>query len=225
LGSKATCNCIQFTSDGRNIVSGWSDGVVRFFTPQTGRLLYLIKDAHKKTSDVVTQVSGVVARPKFYWADGVTAISASQDCKTLISGGSDCEVKLWEIGKQTTLCLIHQRVHKAAITTIKHIENDKKAASSSIDGQIVIWDLLQKGKGAKPLLKIGQLDTLPTKGFDGQIKCGVTHLAYNEKTNELLALGQDHRVTYWDLKNMKSAKQLQAGFETKLNAFAVSPDG
>jgi cilia- and flagella-associated protein 52 len=134
IGSKATCNCIQFTSDGRNIVSGWSDGVVRFFTPQSGRLLYLIKDAHKKTSDVVTQVSGVVARPKFYWADGVTSISASQDCKTLITGGSDCDVKMWQIGKQTNLCLISQRVHKAAITSIKHLERDSKAASSSIDG-------------------------------------------------------------------------------------------
>jgi hypothetical protein len=52
------------------------------------------------------------------------------------------------------------------------------------------------------------MDTLPTKGFDGQIKCGVTHLAYNEKSNELLAMGQDHRVTYWNVATLKSIKQL-----------------
>jgi len=30
----------------------------------------------------------------------------------------------------------------------------------------------------------------------------------NEKTNELLAMGQDSRVTYWSLGSMKSIKQL-----------------
>lgn len=97
-------------------------------------------------------------------------------------------------------------MHKAAITAIKHIEKETKAASSSIDGQIILWDLSQKGKSAKPLAVIGTMDTLPTKGFDGVIKCGVTHLAYNSKSNELLAMGQDHRVTYWSLSTMKNVK-------------------
>jgi len=71
----------------------------------------------------------------------VTCVSSSQDCNTLLSGGSDCDLKLWNIGKQTNLCLISQRVHKAAITAIKHIDKETKAASSSIDGQIILWDL------------------------------------------------------------------------------------
>lgn len=50
-------------------------------------------------------------------------------------------------------------------------------------------------------------------------------MEYNERANELLALGQDHRVTYWDVKEMKSVRQLQAGFEVNINAFSVSPDG
>jgi len=41
------CNCIQFMSDGKSIVSGWSDGNARAFTPQTGTLLYMIDGAHK----------------------------------------------------------------------------------------------------------------------------------------------------------------------------------
>jgi WD40 repeat protein len=32
--------------DGKSIVTGWSDGKLRAFTPQKGKLLYLIKDAH-----------------------------------------------------------------------------------------------------------------------------------------------------------------------------------
>lgn len=208
IGLREFCNCLQFTHDGKSIVTGWNDGDVRFFTPQSGRLLFVIKDAHKPTADSVTQVSGVTGKKKYYWQEGVTCVSASMDCHTLLTGGSDCVVNLWEIGKQTNLCLIHQRVHKAPVTAIKRFSQDTRAASSSIDGQIVIWDLSQKGKGAKLLVNIGTLDTLPTKGFDGEIKCGITHLALNERTNELLALGQDYRVTYWDLGTMKSAKQL-----------------
>jgi WD40 repeat protein len=32
--------------DGKSILTGWSDGKVRAFTPQKGKLIYLIKDAH-----------------------------------------------------------------------------------------------------------------------------------------------------------------------------------
>ena len=136
----------------------------------------------------------------------MTCVSSSQDCNTLLSGGSDCELRLWHIGKQTNLCLISQRIHKAAITAIKHLDKDKRAASSSIDGQISLWDLTQKGKSAKPLTAIGVMDTTPSKGFDGTIKCGVTHLAYNIKTNELIAMGVDHRITYWNIGTLKSAR-------------------
>lgn len=69
------------------------------------------------------------------------------------------------------------------------------------------------------------MDTIPSKGFDGIIKCGVTHLAHNTKTNELLAMGQDHRITYWNLGTLKSVRQLQAGYEVNVNAFSISPDG
>jgi len=41
------CYCLDFMRDGRSIVSGWSDGKVRAFLPQSGKLLYAINDAHK----------------------------------------------------------------------------------------------------------------------------------------------------------------------------------
>lgn len=41
-----TANCIEFMADGKSIVTGWSDGKVRAFLPQSGRLLYVIDSAH-----------------------------------------------------------------------------------------------------------------------------------------------------------------------------------
>ena len=54
LGKRPLCNCLQFSHDGRSIISGWSDGSIRFFTPQTGRLLFVLKEAHKMTTDNIT---------------------------------------------------------------------------------------------------------------------------------------------------------------------------
>lgn len=40
------CNAVTFVSDGKSIISGWSDGKIRAFLPQSGKLLYAINDAH-----------------------------------------------------------------------------------------------------------------------------------------------------------------------------------
>ena len=33
--------------DGKSIITGWTDGLIRAFLPQSGKLLWAIKDAHK----------------------------------------------------------------------------------------------------------------------------------------------------------------------------------
>jgi hypothetical protein len=40
---------VVFSRDGRHIVSGWSDGAVRFHTPETGKLVQEVK---KQTIDI-----------------------------------------------------------------------------------------------------------------------------------------------------------------------------
>ena len=40
------CLCVAIARDGKSIVSGWKDSKIRAFTPQTGKLLYTIHDAH-----------------------------------------------------------------------------------------------------------------------------------------------------------------------------------
>lgn len=41
---------IVFSYDGKSIVSAWNDGVIRAFTPLTGKLIYAIPHAHNKGS-------------------------------------------------------------------------------------------------------------------------------------------------------------------------------
>ena len=49
----------------------WDDGRIRAFAPETGRLMYVINNAHRI---------------------GVTAIATTSDCKRIISGGGEGEV-------------------------------------------------------------------------------------------------------------------------------------
>jgi WD40 repeat protein len=42
------CKCITFKKDGSSLITGWNDGKIRAFGPQSGRLQYVINDAHKK---------------------------------------------------------------------------------------------------------------------------------------------------------------------------------
>ena len=68
-------------SDGKLILSGWSDGKVRAFLPQSGKLAYSLNDSHK---------------------DGVeiTSLTITNDCSRIAAGGSDGEIRLWQVSKQ-----------------------------------------------------------------------------------------------------------------------------
>lgn len=66
----ASVICVEF-QDGKTIISGWSDGKIRGFGPQSGKLLYTINDAHHK---------------------GVTAIACTSDSGRIVSGGEEGEM-------------------------------------------------------------------------------------------------------------------------------------
>jgi WD40 repeat protein len=56
--------------DGKSILSGWSDGRIRAFGPQSGKLLFTINDAHHKA---------------------VTALAVTSDSQRIVSGGEEGE--------------------------------------------------------------------------------------------------------------------------------------
>ena len=182
-GSAPCCNFVQFALDGKSILTGWTDGKVRAFTPQSGKLMYLINNCHRLGGSAVSQVSGVtVGSMANQGPQGVTCLSCSLDCNSILTGGSDSEVKLWQIGKQTQKLLISQRIHRAPIAAIKHLQNDTQAISASIDGQMILWDLTGKGQN-KPLQNIGTMDTPLAKSQDGQILSGIIQIEYNANTH------------------------------------------
>jgi len=122
---QVTCNCISFMKDGKSIISGWSDGKIRAFTPQSGKLIYAINDAHK---------------------DAVTAINAYSDCSRIVSGGSHGEVRVWKIAKSFQQMEKSLKEHKSHVSRIDIRDSDSpdivQAVSASHDGSCIIWDLI-----------------------------------------------------------------------------------
>jgi WD40 repeat protein len=114
------CHCITFARDGRAIISGWSDGKIRAFGPQSGKLLYVINDAH---------------------VGGVTAICCSNDGEKLISGGFDGSVRVWRVSAESRVMLGSMKEHKATVNCLKVRGNDLEFVSASSDGSCIIWDM------------------------------------------------------------------------------------
>lgn len=106
--------------DGSVLLSGWSDGKIRAFGPQSGKLLFTINDAHSK---------------------GVSALASTSDSSKLISGGQEGMVRVWRMGKQSQTLEASMKDHKGTINCICIKGNDEECVSASSDGSCIIWDL------------------------------------------------------------------------------------
>ena len=86
--------------DGKSILGGWNDGKIRAFFPQSGKLMYVINDAH---------------------IHGVTSITTTSDCSRIISGGAEGEVRIWKIGRQTQMMEASMKEHRGRVWAIQVI--------------------------------------------------------------------------------------------------------
>eukprot|EP00928_Gymnodinium_smaydae_P079053 TRINITY_DN63071_c0_g1_i1.p1 TRINITY_DN63071_c0_g1~~TRINITY_DN63071_c0_g1_i1.p1 ORF type:complete len:652 (+),score=159.41 TRINITY_DN63071_c0_g1_i1:92-1957(+) len=117
------CYCLDFMPNGKCIISGWHDGKVRAFLPQSGKLLYVINDCHR---------------------NGATALAPTSDCGYIVTGGMEGEVRVWRIGSQTQVMDASLKEHRGRIWCIKIKNDDSMAVSASSDGSCIIWDLQSK---------------------------------------------------------------------------------
>ena len=113
------CFDIDFSQDGKTILSAWSDGKIRAFLPQSGKLLYEIIDAHR---------------------EGVTAIQGTVESKRVFSGGMDGTIRVWSTGLQKQNLIHSMKEHRGRVWNIKMNSNNKEALSCSADGSCIIWD-------------------------------------------------------------------------------------
>lgn len=101
---------VTFSRDGKSIVSAWNDGVIRAFTPLSGKLMYAIPNAHNK---------------------GCTAVALTQNGKTLVSGGVEGQVRVWKIEPEKQSLVGVLKEHFGPITTVEINKFDTEVISAS----------------------------------------------------------------------------------------------
>ena len=118
------CICTLVTSTGSSIVTGWSDGKIRSFYPETGRIKFVIPDAHN---------------------DRVTALAVGSDDSRspwrLISGGSDGKVRIWNVSSSHRAMVASLKEHRGPVNCIKVNEDFSQFVTASSDGSCIVWDM------------------------------------------------------------------------------------
>lgn len=118
------CLCMAFSVSGDTIFSGWDDGTLRAFYPESGKLRFAVPNAA---------------------GNGLSAITGSNDNNRIVSGGGDGQVRVWSISCNQggdTCTLEHTlKEHSSRVTSIMMTESDQECVSSSEDGTSIVWDL------------------------------------------------------------------------------------
>ena len=115
-----TCTSIVFSRDGSQIISGWDDGKIRAFYPESGKLMYQINDAHQR---------------------GVTSIAITSDCRRIVSGGGEGMVRVWVVSPEMQTLEATMKEHKNAVSQIRINKSDSECLTASWDGTCIVWDL------------------------------------------------------------------------------------
>jgi WD40 repeat protein len=213
--------------DGKSIVSGWNDGKIRAFLPQSGKLFYVINDAHNH---------------------GVTALALTEDCQRVISGGMEGEVRIWKIGSQTQIMEASLKEHRGRVSDIR-VGKNEQAVSSSFDGSCIVWDLkthtrlicLFESTMFKQVLYHPDESQLLTAGsdrkitywdcydgqairmLDGSDSGEINALAITDKGDWCVSGGEDKKVKVWNYDEGICYFE-GVGHSGGVSKIAISPD-
>ncbi|XP_041723287.2 cilia- and flagella-associated protein 52 [Coregonus clupeaformis] len=182
-----TCNALDFMIDGHSIISAWNDGKIRVFAPETGRAMLVIHNAHSM---------------------GVTAIAGTRDCKRIISGGGEGQVRVWEILQGCHRLIETMKEHKATVTSIKIKSNDKEYVTASSDGACIIWDLVRFVRNQMVLA-----NTL------------FRSVCYHPEEYQIITSGTDRKIGYWEVYDGSAIRELEGSLSGAINGMDISQDG
>ncbi|XP_023601107.1 cilia- and flagella-associated protein 52 [Myotis lucifugus] len=171
----------------REVLMAWDDGKIRAFAPETGRLMYAINNAHRI---------------------GVTAIATTSDCKRIISGGGEGEVRVWQIGCQTQKLEEALKEHKSSVSCIRVKSNDEECVTASTDGTCIIWDLVR--------LRRSQMILANTL-----FRC----VCYHPEEFQIITSGTDRKIGYWEVYDGSVIRELEGSSSGSINGMDISVDG
>ena len=118
------CLCAVVSPSGSSLISGWDDGKIRAFYPETGRMKFVIPDAH---SDKVTAVAIADNDARAPWR--------------VISGGGEGRVRIWNVTSSHQALITSLKEHRGPVNCLKINKDSTQCISASSDGSCIVWDL------------------------------------------------------------------------------------
>jgi len=222
------CRVVTFATDGSAILSGWSDGKIRAFGPQSGKLLWVVNDAH---------------------VGGVSALAACNNPELMVSGGVDGQVRIWRVSNESRVMLGSMKEHKGTVTCIRVRSNDSECVSCSDDGSALVWDLqsfhrsnslfastffraIEYHPDESQLITTGTdrkitnwdaTDGTAIRIVDGSASAEVNALSMGSSGEFFISGGGDRLLKCWNYDD-GVVTHVGAGHSAGINAVAVSPD-
>ena len=222
------CFCFGFMRNGKSIYSGWHDGKIRAFLPQSGKLLYCINEAH---------------------TNGVTAIASTSDNVHLVSGGMNGEIRIWKISNQSQTMRASLKEHRGRVWSIVVNSLNDRAISASADGSCIIWDIKAFVRVAcmfettmfkqlvfhpdeSQILTTGNdrkitywdaIDGVEIRMIDGSLEGEINTLAMAKSGEFFVSAGEDKELKIWEY-DTAIPRWRGLGHSTTINKIALAPN-
>lgn len=193
------CTCLDLTPDGTAIVSGWDDGKVRAFYPESGKLKFVIQDAH---NEAVTAIA--VCAPA---GPHVSRGSSSKEWK-LVTGGKDGRVRVWRISAARQTMEASLKEHRGPVNAIQVAKDGSSCVSASSDGSCIVWNL-------ETFVRTQAM-------FASTV---FRRVLYHPDESQLITCGSDRRVTYFDAFDGEAIRMLEEAAEQELLAMDIEATG
>ncbi|OWZ12377.1 hypothetical protein PHMEG_00014482 [Phytophthora megakarya] len=190
------CNCVELTRDGGLIVSGWDDGKVRAFYPESGKLKFVIQDAHNESVTAIAMCTP-------------SSFSSSSNAEwRLLTGGKDGRVRVWRITPSRQTMEASLKEHRGPVNAIQVVRDCTACVSASSDGSCIVWNL-------ENFVRIQAM-------FASTV---FRRVLYHPDESQLLTCGSDRRITYFDAYDGEAIRFLEEAADHEMLAMDIEHSG
>jgi WD40 repeat protein/energy-coupling factor transporter ATP-binding protein EcfA2 len=216
---------VAFSPDGRQVVSGSSDGSLILWDVGTGEALRIFQGHDSNVGSVAfspdgQQVVSVSLRTLIVWDVGtgealrtfqghtgfVFSVALSPDGSQVVSGSSDRTLILRDVGTGAALRTLQG--HELAVSSVAFSPDGRQVVSGSFDDTLILWD-------------VGTGEAL--RAFQGH-GSDVFSVAFSPDGSQVVSGSVDGALILWDVGTGAALRTLQ-GHDDGVTSVAFSPDG
>ena len=195
---------LDFSKDGRLIVSGSGDRTARIWEMETGQQKVLAID----------EPEGVDA--------GVTSVAISPDGRLVAAGSLDTIIRIWDV--QTGALIERLKGHRDSVYSVAFTPDGKSLVSGSLDKTLKLWDiaaLTRSGVRKEPLPAVSPQVTTPSRPKDGGERGSLCTLNFVGHKDYVLSVAvshdgqwivsgsKDRGVQFWEQRSAQVQLMLQ----------------